>query len=206
MLLHSMVARQMEKQSKENKFYQSHIYGNSVKLFEVPVGAGRPSCATSTDSDIILPTHGPKLKHLQGDNNSCTVCLLASALYAFGDIYASNYVHKCLTEVSELQTLNRMVYLCDLMSGHHRMKGERRLKYRATLWKNGQFDIIEHYTDVPVLCRIQDTFGATNHCVTVWQKWIFDSNFTHAFPGTLKWLNFICARRTDDGETCTAQY
>eukprot|EP00978_Attheya_sp_CCMP212_P047603 scaffold422389_cov59-Attheya_sp.AAC.1 len=55
---------------QENKFYRSLIYGNSVKLFEVPVGAGRPSCAT--DSDIILPTHGPKLKHLQGDDNSCT--------------------------------------------------------------------------------------------------------------------------------------
>eukprot|EP00978_Attheya_sp_CCMP212_P027715 scaffold93477_cov76-Attheya_sp.AAC.2 len=185
-----MVARRMEKH---------------VKLFEVPVGAGRPRCAT--DSDIVLPTHGPKLKHLQGDDNSCTVCSLASPLYAFGDVYASNYVHKRLTEVIELhQSLNRMVYLCDLMSGHHRMKGETRLKYRATLWKNGQFDIIEHYTDVPVVCRIQDTFGATDHCVTVWQKWIFDSNFTHAFPRTLKWLNCICARRTDEGETCTAQY
>jgi len=175
-----------------------------VKLFEVPVGASRPSCATNID--IVLPTHGPRLKHLQGDDNSCTVCSLASALYAFGDTYASNYVHKRLAEVSELPNLNRMVYLCDLMSGHHRMKGEKRLKYKATFWKNGQFDIIEHYTDVPVLCRIQDTFGATDHCITVWRKWMFDSNYTHAFPRTLKWLNFVCARRTEGDETCTAQY
>ena len=53
------------------------------------------------------------------------------------------------------------------MSGHHRMKGELALEYQSTIWKSGRFDIIEQYTDVPVLFRIQDRLGATNHCITV---------------------------------------
>ena len=60
-----------------------------------------------------------------------------------------------------------MVYLHELMSGNHRMKGELALEYQSTIWKSGRFDIIEQYTDVPVLFRIQDRLGATNHCITV---------------------------------------
>eukprot|EP00978_Attheya_sp_CCMP212_P026975 scaffold89841_cov50-Attheya_sp.AAC.1 len=93
------------------------------------------------------------------------------------------------------------------MAGHHRMKGEQALKYEATLWKSGEFDILEQYTEVPVLCRIQDTLGATDHCISVLRNWIFDSNFPHAFPKTIKWLNFVCAIRTNDDETSKkAQY
>ena len=86
-----------------------------------------------------------------------------------------------------------MVYLRDFMSGHHCMKGERALKYQATIWKSGRFYILEQYTEVPVLFRIQDTLGATNHCITVLWYWISDSNFPHAFPKTIEWLGFICA-------------
>eukprot|EP00978_Attheya_sp_CCMP212_P035287 scaffold152542_cov30-Attheya_sp.AAC.2 len=93
------------------------------------------------------------------------------------------------------------------MAGHHRMKGELKLKYEATLLNNGQFDIIEQYTEVPVLCCIQDTLGTTDHCITVLRNWIFDSNFPRAFPKTIKWLHFVCARRTNnDAETSKAQY
>ena len=91
------------------------------------------------------------MTYLQGDKNSCIICLLALTLYEFGDKYASNYVYKCLKEVGQLQTLNRMLYLRDLMSGNHCIEGEQMLKYQATLWKSGKFDIIEQYTEVRVL-------------------------------------------------------
>ena len=124
----------------------------------------------------------------------------------FGDKYASSYVYRRLVTVREIQTSNRMVYVYDLMSGNHRMKGERALKYEAKRWKCDKYNILEEYTEVPVLCRIQDTLGATDHCVTVLRNWIFYSNYSHALPRTLKWLNFICARDTNSDEDDIAQF
>ena len=101
------------------------------QTFQITSRKRRPSCAN--DSKTKFPTHGPTLKYLQGDKNSCIICLLASTLYECVDINASNYVYKRLKEIGELQIINRMVYLRDLMSGHHRMNGERSLKYQSML-------------------------------------------------------------------------
>ena len=73
------------------------------------------------------------------------------------------YVYQRFKDIRELQTINRMVYLRNLMSSHHRMKGEREMKYQATIWKSGKFDILEQYTEVPVLYHIQYTLGANDH-------------------------------------------
>ena len=100
----------------DTKFYRSLIYGESVKHFKVPVGKSRPGSAN--DPNIKLPTHGPNLKFPQGDDNICIVCSLALSLYEFIDIYASNYVYQRLNDVGSLKAINRMVNLCDLMSGH----------------------------------------------------------------------------------------
>ena len=82
---------------RENKFYQSLMYGDSVKNFEVPVGKIHPDY--SNDPNIRLPTHGPTLKFPQIDENSCIIFLLALVLYEFGDIYTSNYVYQRLKDV-----------------------------------------------------------------------------------------------------------
>ena len=82
---------------RENKFYQSLMYGDSVKNFEVPVGKIHPDYAN--DPNIRLQTHGPTLKFPQIDENSCIICLLALVLYEFGDIYTSNYVYQRLKDV-----------------------------------------------------------------------------------------------------------
>ena len=92
------------------------------------------------------------------------------------------------------------------MSGHYGMKGERALKYQATIWKSGKFDILEQYTEVPVLCLIQDRLFATDHYITVFQNWVFKSNFSHDFPKTIKRLNFVCARLTNNDGMSNAQY
>ena len=38
----------------------------------------------------------------------------------------------------------------------------------------------------------------TNHCITVWDKWIFDSNFEVKFPLTQDFLNVICCGNDTD--------
>ena len=146
---------------RENKFYRSLVYGNSEKDFPVPVGKSRTSSAC--DSVIQLPTNGPMLKYMQGNENSCIICSLASALLEFGDKYASSYVYRRLHTVAEIETrCNRMVYVYDLMTGHHRMKGERSLKYKAKRWKCDKFNILEQYTDVPFGLKHHSPFFPNN--------------------------------------------
>ena len=82
---------------RENKFYQSLIYGDSVNHSEVPVRKSHPGSAN--DTNIIFPTHGQILKFPQGDENSCIIFSLALALYEFGDIYTSKYVYQRFKDV-----------------------------------------------------------------------------------------------------------
>jgi hypothetical protein len=190
---------------KENTFYRSLVYGHSERLFNVPAGASHQ--LSKTDVTIKRPTHGPLLKYVQGDVNSCTVCSLASALYAFGDIPASMHVYRRLTEVTHLPPeINRVLFLCEVMQGHHRLKGEERLKYEAVFFKRGKYNILEDESNVPVLCRIQDSSGSTDHCISVLGDWMFDSNFSHSLPRTLKWLNYICSGGAGNSENKTATY
>ena len=42
------------------------------------------------------------------------------------------------------------------------------------------------------MCLLPDTWNLTNHCITVFDKWIFDSNFEVAFPLTQDFLNYTC--------------
>ena len=42
------------------------------------------------------------------------------------------------------------------------------------------------------MCFILDTWHRTDHCITVFCKWIFDSNLKLVLPLTQDYLNFIC--------------
>ena len=80
------------------------------------------------------------------------------------------------------------------------------MKYQATIWKSGKFDIIKKCTELPVICRIQERLGTTDHCITVLRNLIFESNFPHAFLKNIKWLNLVYAIRTNDDGISKVQY
>ena len=42
------------------------------------------------------------------------------------------------------------------------------------------------------MCLLLDTWRRTGHCITVFGKWIFDSNFEVTFPLTQDRLNYKC--------------
>ena len=50
----------------------------------------------------------------------------------------------------------------------------------------------------PTICLLLDTSHRTDHCVTVYGKWIFDSNFEVTFPVTQDCLNNICLGNDTD--------
>ena len=48
------------------------------------------------------------------------------------------------------------------------------------------------------MCLLLDTAHRTDHCITVWGKWIFDSNLEFALPLTKDSLNYICSGNFTD--------
>lgn len=180
-------------------------------VFEVPAGCSlqtkSPKIAlkdiTSTHTenpkralkDIISVTiENPSVMYLQGDKNSCIFSSLASALHYMGDIYASEYIIQRKDEsINCLKGKGRMHFCKDILLGHHKRKHEKKLKYTVEEWKGSpEFDIFCDISPFPTVCRLIDGSFGTGHCVTVCNKWIFDSNFENAFALTRKALNDIC--------------
>ena len=48
------------------------------------------------------------------------------------------------------------------------------------------------------MCLFLDTAHRNDHCITVFGKWIFDSNLEFALPLTIAWLNYICSGNETD--------
>ena len=48
------------------------------------------------------------------------------------------------------------------------------------------------------MCLLLDTEHWTNHCITVYGKWIFDSNLESSLPLTEASLNYICSGNETD--------
>ena len=55
------------------------------------------------------------------------------------------------------------------------------------------YNILKNKCDdmvIVILCRRD---GKMDHCITVWGKWIFDSNFKNALPLTVESLDLCCS-------------
>ena len=48
------------------------------------------------------------------------------------------------------------------------------------------------------MCLLLDTAHRTDNCITVWGKWIFDSDLEFALPLTKDLLNYICSGNDTD--------
>ena len=48
------------------------------------------------------------------------------------------------------------------------------------------------------MCLLLDTAHRTDHCITVCDKWIFDSNLEFALPLTKSSLNYFCSGNDTD--------
>ena len=47
--------------------------------------------------------------------------------------------------------------------------------------------------DAPLVTCVIDSNGQDNHCITIYRKWIYDSNFSHALPLQKKLLDLCCS-------------
>ena len=59
--------------------------------------------------------------------------------------------------------------------------------------KKTTFDILQNHSNYPTVCLLLETSHHTYHCITVCDKWIFDSNLESALPLTKAYVNYICS-------------
>ena len=69
--------------------------------------------------------------------------------------------------------------------GHQREKKEKRLNDLIEEWPTSTpYDILRNKSTYTTVCLLLDTWHRTDHCITVFSKWVFDSNFKVALPNT----------------------
>ena len=82
-------------------------------------------------------------------------------------------------------------------------KKAKELNYCIEEWHTSTpYDIFRNQYTYPTVCLLLGTWHRTNHCITVYGKWIFDSNFEVAFPQTQDCLNYTCRGNDNDEIEC----
>lgn len=56
-----------------------------------------------------------------------------------------------------------------------------------------QWNIFDNGDDDLVIVSLKGSDGKEDHCVTLYGKWIFDSNFSHALPLCQESLDYCCS-------------
>ena len=117
-----------------------------------------------------------------------------------GDGYTSEYIIRRKQKyILEIQNKGRMQFWCDSLLVHHKEKNEKIIYYLIEEWhKPEPYDIFRNVSYYPTVCLLLDTSHRTNHCIKVFGKWIFDSNFEVTFPLTQDCLNYICSGNDTD--------
>ena len=137
---------------------------------------------------LYIVPGAPTLFYQQGNHNSCIISYLESALHYMGDEYASKYIIKRMHKyLLEIHNKGRMHFCRDILMGHHREKTV--------------YDVFLNQPTYTTVCLLPETWHRTDNFITVFGKWIFDSNLKVALPLTQVCLNYIyCGNDTDDNK------
>ena len=81
---------------------------------------------------LYIVLGAPTLCYKQGNDNSCIISSLASALHFMSDEYASkNIIRRKQKYLLEIHNKGRMHFFRDILTGHHR---EKRKKTKLSYW------------------------------------------------------------------------
>ena len=159
-------------------------------VFEVPQGASK----VTSGGNIEKMRDGPRVHYQQSEQSSCVFSGLALALYAMGDTFAAEavatLVPRSLLDKNGPFKFARMV-MTDCHG--HDCKGLQKLRYSIQTWNEEEkFIPLAELSRFPTMLHLVDSAGNEDHCVTVCGKWIFDSNYSHAWPLSNDSLDAIC--------------
>jgi hypothetical protein len=134
---------------------------------------------------------GPKVNYVQTNNQrTCMVYSMASAVhYAGGKQLAS--------EIRNMAT--RFEFKVGAFSCFLQFMERKHKSLKATRIKSTNFDLLERREESIILTCIRGADGKEDHCIAVYQEWIFDSNFPNALPLSTQSLDLCCS--SDDKVT-----
>ena len=143
-----------------------------------------------------LPADGPKIKYIQGNLMACSFFSLASALHAIGDFKMENIIRNNYEENIGEDQKSALSYLNEVMRGTKGYCDSKGVKYYVPYnMKGDQLSylwLVNNISDELKLVRIR-----LSHVVTIWRRWIFDSNLKFAIPLERKWLLW-CSNQDED--------
>ena len=84
-----------------------------------------------------------------------------------------------------------MHFCRDIIMGHHNKN--KKINYCIEEWnKSTPYNIFRNQITYPNVCLLLGIWHHTDHCITVFGKWILDSNLKVVLPLTQDSLNYIC--------------
>ena len=89
---------------------------------------------------------------------------------------------------------NRINYENDISKNKKRNVVEARVHYNLIKYKNmGEYKILEDISENVTLGQLMDSLGNVNHDISVFGKWLFDSNYEKALVLNRASLDMIFA-------------
>ena len=121
---------------------------------------------------LYIVPGAPTLFYQQGNQNSCILSSLVSALHYMGDGYASEYIiERNKRSPLEIHDKVQMHFCRDILMGHHKEKDEKILNCRIEEWHTSTpYDIFRNQYTYLTMCFLIDKWHQTNHCITVCSK------------------------------------
>ena len=149
---------------------------------------------------LYIVPGAPTFFYQQGNHNSCILQSSASELHYMGDGYASEYIIRCKQKyLLVIQNKCQMQFFRDILMRYHKEKMKKLPNHCIEEWNiSTPYDMFWNPYTYPNVCLLLDTCHRTDHCITVCDKWIFDSNFEVYFPLTHYFLNYSCRGNDTD--------
>ena len=124
-----------------------------------------------------------RFKQIKGER-TCLTYSFASALFHVGAKQIASKVYQKSKKIME--RYNTIPYFIETMQKHSTPLNFKRLKGNA-------WNILENWEKSMVVVTLHGSDGQEDHCVTVYGKLIFDSNFSNALPLTIESLDLCCS-------------
>ena len=144
------------------------------RYLPIPVGSSRSSVLPFVPN--LQHANAPKIKYQQGDHDTCVFSSLASALYYTGISKLkelANDIHQRSKKISG--GINSLPLLRKIV--------EERASWLACNKVKGNFNWEKDLNANMILVGVmQDSEGSCQHAVTIYKRWVFDSNEKVALP------------------------
>ena len=152
----------------------------SHKWIDIPPGEARPRSG--------FPEHlekGPLVKYRQEEGqNTCLVYSFASALDHIGAKQAAFVLYrKSQKIINRIDTVARFCVAVKETDKH----------FNFVKLKPSSFDILHPVDNQLAVASLRGSDGKEEHSVTIFDKWVFDSNFEYALPLSREALDLCCS-------------